>query len=235
MTAPSPAPAAPGLLIVWMNIEPGHEADFDGWYTREHVPERVGVPGFRIGARYEAISGEPRFLGVYDTDSAQVLSGAAYLERLNHPTPWTQRVMPAFQDTVRAIGSLIGEQGRGLGGMLRTVRIEPAAGRRDALREALGGSTGAALLRELYGQPGIARVRAMEAVERPSSADTAETAMRGRDRSATFVLLVDGNDAAAIQQACDRVLPPARLAGLGAAGPGETGDYRLLYTLCAPR
>jgi hypothetical protein len=58
-----------GMLIVWMNIAQGHEDDFDGWFTRQHVPERVAVPGFRNGARYEALKGEPHFLSCYETDT----------------------------------------------------------------------------------------------------------------------------------------------------------------------
>lgn len=217
----------PGLLIVWMNIAPGHEADFDGWYTREHIPERVGVPGFRNGTRYVALHGEPSFLAVYDTDAPDVLDSAPYHGRLNNPTPWTQRVMPAFRDTVRGACRLLGEAGLGIGGILRTIRIEPAEGRRDELRTALAGP----LLQTLLEQPGIARVRAVESIAPARGTDTAETAIRGKDRTATFVLLVDATEAGALETACNAHVSESQLAALGARSPVEAGDYRLMYTL----
>jgi hypothetical protein len=216
-----------GMLVVWMNIAPAQEADFDGWFTREHIPERVGVPGFRNGSRYEAIAGNPRFLSVYDTDGPQVLVSDPYRERLNDPTPWTQRVMLAFRDTVRVACRLLGEEGRGVGGYLRTLRIEPAAGRREALRAALSGP----LLRKIYEQPRIARVRAAEGDLPGAAAQSGETSIRGPDRSASFVLLMDGTDAGAIGAAAAALLSEAQLGELGAAPGAAVGDYRLLYTL----
>ncbi len=216
-----------GLLAVWMNIEPAREADFDAWYTRQHVPERVGIPGFLNGNRYEALQGTPRFLAVYDTESPDVLDNAPYRERLNHPTPWTERVMPGFRDTVRCVCRIVAQHGQGTGGILRTCRIEPAPGRRDALATALGGP----LLAQLWEQPGVARVRFAETVTTGPDGGTAETAMRGKDQSASFVLLIDATGAEALHSACEESVSVARLLGLGADAPVHVGDYRLLYGL----
>ncbi|HEX7928912.1 MAG TPA: hypothetical protein VF678_15055, partial [bacterium] len=139
---------ATGMLIVWMNIPADARNDFDGWFTREHVPERVGVPGFRNGARYEALRGDPHFLSCYETDAPEVLASAAYKERLNNPTPWTQRVMPNFRDTVRVTGPIVAEAGIGLGGVRRLVRIDPPESSRDSLRSALTDARMAKLIAE---------------------------------------------------------------------------------------
>jgi hypothetical protein len=219
--------ATRGLLAVWMNVVPEAEADFDAWYTREHIPERVGVPGFLNGNRYEALRGAPRFLAVYDTESPAVLASTPYLARLDAPTPWTRRVMPHFRDTVRVVGRTVAEAGRGTGGVLRTYRIEPAEGRHEALREALGG----AVPRELAERPGVLRVRLCEAGGGAPRGETAETAMRGPDRSAALVLLVDGIDSEPLAAACAQALPEGRLAEVGARNPVEVGDYRLQYNL----
>jgi hypothetical protein len=216
-----------GALLVWMNVEPAGREDFDAWYTREHIPERVGVPGFFNGSRYEAVNGDPRFLAVYDTESAEVLSSAAYLERLNNPTPWTQRVMPMFRDTVRSAGRLIGDRGEGIGGFLRTFRVEPQPGRQEHLRQALS----APILERLAECDGVVRVRCAEAVDTGHGKDTAETAMRGKDETATFVVLVDGTDAALLEAACGEEVSEQRLASLGAETPVHIGDYRLMYSL----
>ena len=69
---------------------------YDAWLTHEHMPERMGVPGFLRGRRYVALDGAPphRYFNFYEISDADVMTGAAYLHCLNHPTPQTQRVMP---------------------------------------------------------------------------------------------------------------------------------------------
>jgi len=216
-----------GMLLVWMNIAAGHEDDFDGWFTRQHVPERVGVPGFRTGARYAAIRAEPKFMSAYETDSVGVLASAAYKERLDHPTEWTQRVMPAFRDTVRAAGTVLVNAGIGGGGVLRTVRIDCTQAQRDPLRAALT----QALAEQVLAEKGVARVRVVEAPPVIPTANSSETAMRGQDRSAAFTVVVDGQDEAGLERG-GKALHTALSALKGQlSAPPQIGDYRVLYYL----
>jgi hypothetical protein len=218
---------ATGMLVVWTNVAPAGEADFDAWYTREHVADRVGVPGFRNGARYEAVRGDPRFLAVYETDTVAVLSSAVYRERLDHPTPWTQRVMPNFRDTVRATCRVVANAGEGIGGMQRTCRIDPIPGQADALRTALTGD----VPRRLGKLTGIVRVRVVEAVPPAATAQTAETAMRGTDRGITFAVLIDGQNVAALEAAGTAVDSALQTNKGIVAGVPVVGDYRLMFYL----
>ena len=42
-----------GILAVW-NDRVADIADFyEWWYVKQHLPERVGLPGWRYGRRYE--------------------------------------------------------------------------------------------------------------------------------------------------------------------------------------
>ena len=41
-----------GLLIVTTNPPADMEEEFNVWYDREHVPERLAVPGFERAQRY---------------------------------------------------------------------------------------------------------------------------------------------------------------------------------------
>ena len=34
------------VLAFWHDVAPGGEAEFDQWHLREHIPERLAVPGF---------------------------------------------------------------------------------------------------------------------------------------------------------------------------------------------
>jgi hypothetical protein len=96
--------APPGILAIFNNAAPGREAEFEEWFQHEHLAERLAVPGFLLGRRYEAVSGQPRYFNFYLTQSADVLKSAGYIERLNHPTPMTHRIMSEiFKDMIRTV------------------------------------------------------------------------------------------------------------------------------------
>jgi hypothetical protein len=90
-----------GLLAVWMDIPQPVEEEFNRWYNEEHIPERVGIPGFLNGRRYLSLSGTPKYLALYATVDAQVLQSETYLNVLANPTPWTQKISPQFQNSLR--------------------------------------------------------------------------------------------------------------------------------------
>jgi hypothetical protein len=83
-----------GLLMVWADIPADKEAEFNQWYNEEHLKERLAVPGFLSGARYEAVKGGPKHLAVYELESPAVLESAAYKKVQANPTPWTKRCSP---------------------------------------------------------------------------------------------------------------------------------------------
>jgi hypothetical protein len=83
-----------GLLMVWADIPADTEGEFNRWYNEEHLAERLAVPGFLSGARYEAVKGGPKHLAVYELESAAVLESPAYKAVQANPTPWTRRCSP---------------------------------------------------------------------------------------------------------------------------------------------
>ena len=82
-----------GILALWKDCAPGKEALFEHWYRSEHLAERVAVPGFRRGRRYEAIEAKRRYFTYYETDAPEILVSDAYLQRLDDPTPLTREIM----------------------------------------------------------------------------------------------------------------------------------------------
>ena len=50
-----------GILAVWSDIDEEAEDDYTAWYEREHMFERLEVPGFRRARHYLTISGEPKY------------------------------------------------------------------------------------------------------------------------------------------------------------------------------
>ena len=96
--------ARPGILAIFNNVAPGREGDFGEWFQHEHLQGRLGVPGFVLGRRYEAVRGDRRYFNFYVTRSADVLDSADYRTRLNNPTPMTRLVMSEiFKDMIRTI------------------------------------------------------------------------------------------------------------------------------------
>lgn len=67
-----------GMLFVATDVAAQDEADFNQWYDREHVEERVRVPGFLSGTRYQALQGVRKYLGLYKTASLASFTSQAY-------------------------------------------------------------------------------------------------------------------------------------------------------------
>ena len=88
-----------GLLMVWADVPASKEDEFNRWYNEEHVPERLAIPGFRAGARYEAVKGGPKHLACYELESIAVLDSSAYKRVQTHPTEWTRRCSPEVVGT----------------------------------------------------------------------------------------------------------------------------------------
>ena len=64
--------AGKGVVAIWHDLLPEAKDDFYEWHNREHMPERVGIPGFRRGRRYIAISGAPEFFNLYEAENETV-------------------------------------------------------------------------------------------------------------------------------------------------------------------
>ncbi len=155
-----------GILAIWNDCLPETEKEYEDWYMGQHLPERVGVPGFRIGRRYEALGAQPRYFTFYDTDTPEVLWSKAYRDRLADPTPETARIMKSFRNMSRTVCRRVSQTGHYVAGNVVTARFaslpDDAAQIRDALLIATG-VTGA----EIW-----------QAVEVPGAPVTAESKLR---------------------------------------------------------
>ena len=102
-----------GLLMVWADVPADKEDEFNRWYNEEHLPERMAIPGFLSGARYEAVKGGPKHLAYYELESAEVLETPAYKKVQANPTEWTKRSGPGAIATtfIRNVYSMIHPQG----------------------------------------------------------------------------------------------------------------------------
>ena len=187
MTQSEPA----GLMAFWADIGPDHEARFLEWHNCEHMPERVSVPGFREGRRYRELGGSSRYLMMYFTANAGVLRSNAYMERLNHPTPWTRESLGHFRNPSRNVYTVLAGSGRT---SLRefpyliSIRfdIAPDAGERTL------SSIECRLVPELAALPGVGRLRFYGIDAAVSGIETAERGLHaGGPGSQRFLLLAE--------------------------------------------
>ncbi len=82
-----------GLLMVWTDIAPEHEAAFNRWYDEEHINRLLGVPGVLSAGRYVAVRGGPKYLALYELDDHHVMQSSAFIDELRYqPSPERQRV-----------------------------------------------------------------------------------------------------------------------------------------------
>ena len=57
------------MLLTSMDIDPADEAEFNRWYDREHLDERVAIEGFLEARRYVAHQGQSEIsVPVFDRD-----------------------------------------------------------------------------------------------------------------------------------------------------------------------
>lgn len=64
----------PASLAVWTNISQDLKRDFNEWYNREHMPERIpGVEGLMHGRRFVAYQGGLRYVALYEPSGVATL------------------------------------------------------------------------------------------------------------------------------------------------------------------
>jgi hypothetical protein len=179
-----------GAVAIWHNLLPEAKGEFYQWHAREHMPERMAIPGFCRGRRYIAVDDGPEFFNLYEADNASTVGGAAYIERLNNPTEWTRKVVASFRDVARSTCEVSYSQGLGDGGYIFTICLteEP-----DQISRQLAA---------LADQEGISAVHYLITDVATSNLETQERAARA-DATAvpTHIILIEGVSAAHIEAA----------------------------------
>lgn len=134
-----------GLLALWNGVDPARAGEYDFWHTREHVPERVAIPGMLSARRYVGGDGAlPRYLTLYDLENMAVLESSPYRALLGSPTPWSTSMRPSFRGFFRLACRPVARLGAGIGGALWATTLDlpespalDASSARDLLRSAL--------------------------------------------------------------------------------------------------
>ncbi len=210
--------AGEAVIAIWNGIAEDARNDFYAWHSEEHMPERVGIPGFLRGRRYIAADSAPapEFFTLYEAASFPVLTGLDYANRLNDPTPATRRVTAQFQATRRALARVPASYGPGVGGALLTIGFAAGEGAFAELSRLVG---------ETARTPRVTGAHFCVTDLGASGGRNAESASRTdiADPPRAF-FLIEATDAAALAE----LLPRSLLEAAGAQAPAR-GLYRLEY------
>jgi hypothetical protein len=210
--------AGKGMLLTSMDIDAPDEAEFNHWYDREHLEERVAIPGFLEARRYVAHKASPKYLCLYSTAEFEVLNSPAYRSKLANPTDWSVKTMARFKNMIRAVARITISRGTGRGAVLGVVRLRPAASELAGLRAALQGRL------DPGQRPGVISMHLLESdagLSRPiaGNPDAAEPG------AGDWYALIDGTDVAAIETEIAACVAAVKSSVV------SSGVYRLMWDL----
>jgi len=215
-----------GVMLLLFDIAAEDAAEHDHWHTREHMPERLGIPGFRRGTRWTARDSVVHYCVLYEVAALAVLDSPAYRERLDHPTPWTAAMMRRYVGMRRTLCSVDASSGCGMGSTALVVRFASEVGQAARLDHWLADE----VLPALALRPGFGGSHLFH--NALAATMTQEQEIRGRDATVHSALFVTGYDEAAVAALARDELAPERFAVHG-ADSAEYGArlYRLSYSL----
>jgi len=142
-----------GMLITFSETPPEVEEDFNEWYNREHIDERVWMPGFHRARRYVDANNNAdiKYFATYETDKVEDLADPEYMELLKDQSDWSKKVMSTFTKFDRITASVTIDLSHGFGGACLAARFFPEIEIMPKLRDSLGDN----LLPNIISTPGI--------------------------------------------------------------------------------
>ena len=211
-------------VVIWSDM--ADPAAHDLWHSREHLPERVAIPGFLRARRCVTLEADaPRYFVLYELKDAAILTSPAYLARLNQPTPWTAKTMESVRALSRTLCGVAASHGDGVGAHLMAVRLTPQASRTQELQTRLDD-----LLPKLAQQPGLVGAHLLQREQAVARPDTIERQLRRHeDGFVDWVVVVEGYDATALGTSVKQLLCADSLERHGATQVCGFSGYQLQH------
>ena len=213
-------------VAIWCDVALDVKAEYDDWHAHEHMPERLSIPGFLRGTRWESADGRNAYCMLYETKEEATVTRGAYLERLNDPTPWSRRMMAHHRNMVRSLCSVRASFGAGLGRALLTVRYSPEPGREAHLESWLGSE----LLPGLVKRRGCVSASLLRNIPQ-AAAPTTEQKLRGGDGTADRAVFLSGYSGEALDEIAIDEFGESKMKDHGAMAGSIARCYRLACSM----
>lgn len=214
------------VLVIFNDIDPAVEAQYETWYWQDHLPQRWELFAGRPARRYRRIDGEGReYFTFYEVPGLATFSSPEYQATLREPTEGTRRIMPYFRNMVRSLCTPVLDTGRGTGGFVAPVPLEPDEATASRLKDAL-----APRFKRLLEAPCITRCRLWQTDVAATRTPNPESRLRGdSDAWIPWIIVVEGSSpqrvaSAAREFAGDPIVAQAR-------PPLSPASYMLLAAL----
>ena len=211
-------------MLLSFDVAAEAQLEHDDWHSHEHLPERLAIPGFVRGSRWRALAGGPAYFVMYEVGALDVLSSPAYMDRLNHPSPWTAKMMPSYRGMRRGLCEIVARAGHGLGGFGLLLRFGAEAHGHASLSDWLTTE----VMPAMPAQTGLASSMLFRASLQAEL--TVEQRIRGQDAAVDWALLVTGFARSSVEALAAGVLAPSELERRGASGV-ESAIYELVHCL----
>lgn len=91
--------------VVETDVDAAAEADFNDWYTHEHMPGLAAVPGTVRAMRLYNPDSVPRYHALYLLQTQDTFGSPQWLTVRG--TDWSSRVRPHFRNTKRTLFNII--------------------------------------------------------------------------------------------------------------------------------
>jgi len=213
-----------GIMINWSDVAPEHRTAYDAWHCHEHSVGRVAIPGFLRGRRYIAAKASRDFLTMYEAEDFSVLTGAAYVAKVNSPSALTRATTHVLKNAVRGLSHVRASFGDATGGCALTLRFDPVAGREPELERFLASDA----LPRIAKRPDIAGAHLIIADQAASAVTPVER--QGRPTMIpNWIVLLEGFTLDAVNTAADAELGDAALTAHGCAPDIARDTYRLQF------
>jgi hypothetical protein len=207
-------------VLIWNDVSPEGRDVFYEWHDKEHMPERLSLPGFRRGRRFVRAGHSPEWLTFYEASDLRALVSPEYLARLNAPTAATVATLKHFRNTSRAVCRIAHSTGSSTGGHVLAMRLDGPS-QADALSRYLRDDA----FPRAMAQTGIVACHLFGADASASHVKTTESSTREFDVPA-WVLLCEASTAAAANRARDAI-DDRQLARFGIGVRSDAGVYAL--------
>ncbi|HJQ56247.1 MAG TPA: hypothetical protein VJ890_05040 [Vineibacter sp.] len=217
-----------GMLIVLNEVRSRDAADFNEWYNREHIDERVNLPGFYRARRYVAADSvtDPRYLATYECKTVSDLATPRYMKLLANQTPWSKRNMARFTRFSRLTLRIRVDLAHGVGGAVSCVRFVPDSTKAARLVAWLKDEALPSAIRRPGMVGGFAGSNDLAVANAPGKAQGGTYPVVD---DAEWAVVLEGADARDTAAAAHAIFPRRALAAFGVIARPAIGSYRYLF------